>query len=218
MIKLIELNFGYDELLFSNLNLEIQANEITLLHGANGSGKTTFCRLLSGLETKYSGKILLNNEPLSKLTAKEISQKLIYLKQEPIGNTVAATPDEDLAIWQNMFSKNLNEQYKHEREDVLAQLKIGELMDSPFWEMSGGQIKRSTIAALLLSPQKFWILDEPTSGLHQEIVDKLISILEQRKQDGFGALIITHKIDQFQTIFDRVLKIQNEIINEISFK
>ncbi|RLC47067.1 MAG: hypothetical protein DRI23_11700 [Candidatus Cloacimonadota bacterium] len=214
MIKLIDLNFGYYEPLFSNLNLEIRANQITILQGANGSGKTTFCRLLSGLETKYSGKILINNEPLSNLSAKEISQKLIYLKQEPVANTVAATPNEDLAIWQNQFSRNLNEQYKHEREDVLAELMIGELLYTPFWEMSGGQIKRSAIAALLLSPRKYWILDEPTSGLHQEIVDKLFSIIERRKQNGIGALIITHKIEQFQTISDRILKIENETINE----
>jgi len=214
-IKLIDLNFGYEELLFTNLNLEIKSNEVTLLQGANGSGKTTFCRLLSGLESKYSGKILLDTEPLSKLTAKEISQKLIYLKQEPIGNTVAATPDEDISIWQGILHKQLSKADELARILTLNTMQIEEFLNTPFWEMSGGQIKRSAIAALLLSPQKYWILDEPASGLHDEIVIKFISILKQRKNDGYGALIISHKTDQFAAIADRNLRIDNEKINEI---
>ena len=214
-IRFIDLSFGYDEPLFSNLNLELETDKITLLQGENGSGKTTFCRLLSGLEKNYSGQILIEDSRISDMKAKEISEQLIYLKQEPIGNTVAATPDEDLMIWQSKFIRNLNEQYSIQRTEVLKALRIKEIQHTPFWEMSGGQIKRAGMAALLLAPQKYWILDEPTSGLHQEIVDILMDILEERKSKGFGTLIISHRQNIFNTLPDKVLKIENEKINEI---
>ncbi|MDO9577599.1 MAG: ABC transporter ATP-binding protein [Candidatus Cloacimonadales bacterium] len=211
-LKIVDLSFGYDELLFSNLDLELETNKITLLQGDNGSGKTTFCRLLSGLEKNYSGQILLDNIKISELKAKQIAEKLIYLKQEPIGNTVAATPEEDLSIWQGILEKNLSMKQQNERMQALEKMQIKELIHSPFWEMSGGQVKRAGLAAMLLYPQKYWILDEPFSGLHPEIVNILLEILLERKNNGFGALIISHKQNIFDSLFDITFRIEDRRI------
>lgn len=208
-IKIIDLSFGYDQPLFSNLDLELETNKITLLQGDNGNGKTTLCRLLSGLEKNYSGQILLDNFKISELKTRQISEKLIYLKQEPMGNTVAATPEEDLSIWQGILEKKLSEKHQQARLQALKKMQIKELLLSPFWEMSGGQIKRTGLSALLLFPQKYWILDEPFSGLHSEIVNILLEILQERKKNGFGALIISHRQNIFDSLIDRTLRIED---------
>ena len=213
--KLTDFSFGYKKLLFSHLNLVIPLNEIILLTGENGCGKTTFCRLLSGLEKDYFGKIDIAENDLNTLSIKQIADILVYHKQEPQGNIVAATPDEDLSIWQSKFTKNLNEQHNIQRKEVLTDLHIAEFQKTPFWELSSGQVKRSGIAALLLNPEKYWILDEPFNGLHQEIVDKLLAILKARRKSGFGTMIVTHNIEEIKEIADSILKIENETIRNL---
>ena len=215
MIRFRDFSFGYKEPLFINLNLSIETNKITILTGENGSGKTTLCRILSGLEKNYQGSLQITDKEIKTLSVQQLAAKFLYLKQEPLSNVVAATPDEDLAIWQSRFADKLTEEHQKKREEVLAELEISELLETPFWEMSSGQVKRSGMAALLLNPQKYWILDEPFTGLHREIVQKLIEILQTRKESGLGALIISHKTDEFSSLADRILKIEDRRIKEI---
>ncbi|MDA3813070.1 MAG: ATP-binding cassette domain-containing protein, partial [Candidatus Cloacimonetes bacterium] len=100
-IKIIDLSFAYqaDNPIFTNASLELPFNEITFLKGANGSGKTTLCRILSGLQKEYTGSIHINHLDLKLFSFSERAKSIIYLKQEPLSNVVAATPDEDLALW-----------------------------------------------------------------------------------------------------------------------
>ena len=211
------LSFSYDEkrLIFENIDLQLDINKITLFDGINGSGKTTFCRLLSGLEKKYKGKIFLGNRELSKSSSPEISDKIVYLKQESFANIIAATPSEDIAIWKHKFqSKNFPE-FEKEQLEALKEYNLEQFKDQPFWEMSGGQIKRVGLAGLLLNMDKYWILDEPVTGLENALIDILINILQKRKTEGKGALIISHRFEKFEQIVDNWLKIKDKKIIDI---
>ena len=136
------LSFFYDEkcLIFEDIDLHLDFEKITLLDGINGSGKTTFCRLLSGLEKNYKGRIFLGNRELSKLSFAEISEKIVYLKQESFANIIAATPSEDIAIWNHKFQNKILPELEKEQLEVLKEYDLDHLQDQPFWEMSGGQI------------------------------------------------------------------------------
>lgn len=215
MIRFQDFSFGYNVPLFDGVSLNLKTEEITLLTGENGSGKTTLCRILSGLQKDYQGSLQMNGTEIKTISVKQSAAQMIYLKQEPQSNVVAATPDEDLAIWQSKFQTRLTENNDSLRSNILNELEIQELQFAPFWEMSSGQIKRSALCALLLNPEKYWLMDEPFSGLHAEIVEKLISILQKRKASGFGALIVTHETGQFSKIADRILKIEDRAIKEM---
>jgi len=208
------LSFSYDEkcLIFENINLQLDTNKITLLNGINGSGKTTFCRLLSGLEKKYKGRISLGYRELSKLSSAEISDKIVYLKQESFANIIAATPSEDIAIWKHKFLNKISPEFEKEQFEALKQYHLEQFKDQPFWEMSGGQIKRVGLAGLLLNVDKYWILDEPVTGLENALIDILINILQKRKTAGKGALIISHRFEKFEQIVDNCLKIEDKKI------
>ena len=194
-IKINDLSFAYqpDNPIFTNSSITFQFNDITFLKGANGSGKTTLCRILSGLEKGYTGSIRINDLDLKPVSFSERAKSVIYLKQEPLANIVAATPDEDLFLWQHGFEKHLDESSSELRERVMKRLRIIDLKDKPFWELSGGQIKRIGLAALLINYDKYWILDEPISGLDNTLTRIFIEILEERKALGKGCLIISHK-------------------------
>lgn len=217
-IKINDLSFAYqpENLIFTNASLELPFNEITFLKGANGSGKTTLCRILSGLEKGYTGSIRINDLDLKPFSFIERAKSLIYLKQEPLSNVVAATPNEDLILWQHGFDKHLDESSNELRGRVMEKLKINDLKDKPFWELSGGQIKRIGLAALLINYDKYWILDEPISGLDNTLTRIFIEILEERKVLGKGCLIISHKEDYFLNLIDKSYLIQNEHIEQIA--
>ena len=212
--KIENLSFSYDEkcLIFENIDLQFDINKFTLLAGINGSGKTTFCRLLSGLEKKYKGRIFLENKALSKLSAAEISEKIVYLKQESFANIIAATPTEDIAIWKHKFQNKIFPEFEKEQLEALKQYHLEQFKDQPFWEMSGGQIKRVGLAGLLLNIDKYWILDEPVTGLENALIDILINILQERKTAGKGALIISHRFEKFEQIVDNWFEIEDKKI------
>lgn len=209
-----QLSFSYNGIntIFEDIDISLPHDEITLLDGVNGSGKTTFCRLLSGLEKEYSGKIILNDNTLSSLSISQVANEVTYIKQEPSANVVAATPDEDLAIWQHKFKQKIDNDSISTRDKALKNFYMNSFKDQPFWELSGGQVKRSGLAALLLNYDKYWILDEPVTGLDEKLVDIFVKILQKRKEEGKGALLITHQQKKFKHLIDSFLKIENKKI------
>ena len=217
-IKIKDLSFAYqtDNPIFTGASLELTFNEITFLKGANGSGKTTLCRILSGLEKKYTGSIHINDLDFKPVSFIERAKSIIYLKQEPLSNVVAATPDEDLTLWQHGFGKPTEGSSSELRERVMERLKINDLKDKPFWELSGGQVKRIGLAALLINYDKYWILDEPIAGLDDTLVRIFIEILEERKALGKGCLIISHKEEKFLNLIDKNYLIENRKIETLS--
>ncbi len=217
-IKIEDLSFAYhdDNPIFTNASLELPFNEITFLKGANGSGKTTLCRILSGLEKKYTGLIRINDLDFKPVSFTERAKSIIYLKQEPLSNVVAATPEEDLTLWQHGFDKHNDESSSELIGRVMERLKINDLKDKPFWELSGGQVKRIGLAALLINYDKYWILDEPISGLDDTLIRIFIEILEERKALGKGCLIISHKEEKFLNLIDKNYLIENRKIETLS--
>jgi len=214
-IKVSNLSFSYyqNSNLFKNISLDLPFEEVTLLKGKNGSGKTTFCRLLSGLEKNYTGTIHIDDLNLRPISFAERSKYLIYIKQEPLSNIVTATPEEDLILWQHGFDKKNVTSTSNHRNLIMEKFKIAHLKNKPFWELSGGQIKRVGLAALLLNYDKYWILDEPISGLDTKLSEIFIEILEERKKLGKGCLIISHKEDHFLSLTDKVYEIENGKFN-----
>ncbi len=204
------LSIAYQNVIFDKISLSIRADEVTLIQGGNGAGKTTLCRILTGLEKRYEGKIFLYGKDMTLLQVQELSKYLLYLKQEPETNVVAATADEDLSIWQHRFISN--ETDESQRQKALARFQIEDLKNKPCWELSTGQMKRIGLAALAMFAQKFWVLDEPTAALDDDNISILIKIIQKRKESGFGTLIMTHRNERFLPVADRICKIENKKI------
>lgn len=214
--KINELSFSYSsgKEIFNKINLELDFKKITLLSGKNGSGKTTFCRLLTGLLNEFHGSILLEDKDLLELQVSKIAKKIVYIKQETLANIVASIPDEDLAIWQHKFRFKDNILFENKRLNALKYFNIYYLKNNPVWELSSGQIKRIGLSALLLNEDKYWILDEPFGSLDNKSVELLLHILDTRKKRMKGCLLITHQFDECKSITDRWLQIENKNIIE----
>ncbi len=216
MIKFNKFSFGYksNNLLFKNLNLNISKDQITIMTGNNGSGKTTFCRLIIGLLHKYSGNLQIDGIEQTQLSTLKISDNITYIKQEPASNIVSAIPREDLDIWLHKF---LTKQDSNNKiiDEALDYFNLQEQADQPVWELSSGQLKRIGLSALILNKNKFWLLDEPTSGLDNELINILLEIIKIQKERKMGMLIISHRYEKFSEVADRVLEINNKKIMEL---
>ncbi len=192
--NLQNISYGYvpGKLILDEISMIIMENEITLLTGINGSGKTTFCRLLTGLISAYQGIISLENSDLKNYQPYQIAEKVLYLKQEGIQNIVAATPGEDLMIRQRKFVQKDNTTFEKAREEALKSVDLVHQKNIPTWEMSAGQVKRIGLATLSLFTSYYWILDEPYLGLDTNLIMKLKKQLSERKEQGYGAMIVNH--------------------------
>jgi ABC-type multidrug transport system ATPase subunit len=217
MISFKNFSFNYinNIPLFKDLDFNIKKDQITVLTGFNGSGKTTFCRLIMGLLKNYNGSLKINGIEQHKLNTFQLAEKITFLKQEPTANIVASFPDEDLDIWLHKFRS----QFSANSEiinDALSFFSLIDQKDQPVWELSSGQLKRIGLAALLLNLNKYWILDEPTSGLDPALIGRLIELIEKKKeQKKNGILLISHRFEKFQNIADRILEIKDKTIREI---
>ncbi|MDP8210135.1 MAG: ABC transporter ATP-binding protein [Candidatus Stygibacter australis] len=210
MISLSNFSFSFpDKVVFQDIDLEIPLEGVNLLIGENGSGKTTFCRLLLALQTGYSGNLLFNNIEIANADTISIVEEIIYLKQSPSLNFLAATSWIDLVVWAGGFNSKV-----YENTDIKEALDYFDLLsyrDKPIWELSEGQRQRAALSALLLNKQKIWLLDEPASGLDVTRQRKLKDlIIEQSRQRG--VLIISHRYDLFADISDKIYEIKEKSI------
>ncbi|MDD3051517.1 MAG: ATP-binding cassette domain-containing protein [Candidatus Cloacimonetes bacterium] len=212
MIRMRNFGFGYaDKILFEAVNLELNPSGITLLTGSNGCGKTTLCRIITSLQSGYSGQILIDQKDRKNLTTPVIAEKILYLKQEPSYNFVGLTAIDNLLCWEKKFTSSDNEKTKI--LSLLENMDLRELSENPVWELSSGQIKRINLIALLLNQEKYWILDEPFAGLDHKSAQTAIEIISQKKSK-YGSLIISHQNNGLLDIIDQKLEISDKKIIE----
>ena len=205
MITLKNITFSYQKgnPIFSNLSYKIDTKETICLVGKNGSGKTTFCRILSDLIRDFDGEVIHDS-----------AVDILYLKQEPYFNTIGATADEDLLITQSKFIKNDDLNLQKERGMLLEKIGFENLQHEPLWERSFGQLKKVGFANAILRWDHFWILDEPFAGLDKSATELLINLLRQRKKENKGTLIVSHEQENIILIANKIVEIIDKGIYE----
>lgn len=161
-----------DKQLIKNATFSIEENEKVALVGVNGTGKSTFLKILSGIEPYDSGSIIKKN-----------GLNIYYLTQNPVfsQNTIM----EEL-VYQNRLNKHPKEDF--EIKTFLT--KLGLLnFDQCIQELSGGQQRKLSIAKALVSDCDLLLLDEPTNHLDNDMIDWLEGYLLKLKK---SVVLVTH--------------------------
>ena len=176
--------------LLSEITLYINEGDKIGVIGINGTGKSTFLKILAAKEESDSGNIIKNT-----------NLKIEYLPQNPIYQ-------EELTILEQVFfgiSAELAESKSHEAKAVLTKLGFTEF-DTPMGVLSGGQKKRVAIASALLHPCDMLVLDEPTNHLDNEMIDWLESYLVKYT----GAIVmVTHDRYFLERVTNRIVEIES---------
>jgi len=216
-----------EKILFEDISLGIDEGDKICLIGINGTGKSTFLKVISGIETPDSGNITMGNStkieylPQNPVFGDDITVlEYLYKTDSPVMNLIREYEaallkthkhpnDENLAkklitLSQKMDSLNAwSEESK--AKSILTKLNIYDF-DALISTLSGGQKKRVAMASALISPAELLILDEPTNHIDNTTVDWLEKYLHNRK----GALLmVTHDRYFLERVANRILELDS---------
>jgi biotin transport system ATP-binding protein len=167
--------------------------------GLNGSGKTTFARLINGLVKPSSGKISVNGFDTVK-DAEAVRAEAGFIFQNPQNQIILPILKEDIAL--GLKRKKLSaEQIEVAVAAVLARFGITHLADRRTHELSGGELQLSAFASVLVTEPKILILDEPTNQLdlkNRNLVERTMAGMAE------NLIVISHDLALVEG-FDRVL-------------
>ncbi len=219
MITIKNLNYKYKtgEFALSDINLEIKGNEFVTIIGKNGSGKSTFSKLLSGLVKFKNGEIKIDNLDLSnKKQELDIRKNIAIVFQNPENQIIFDKVYDDIAFGlKNLgFSKD---EIETRIDESLKQVNMLEFKDSYTTELSLGQKQRIAIASSLAINPKVLILDEPTSMLDPSSKKQVYEILKTLKESGITIIYITNFIDEI-LLGDRTIIFENGKIKKDFYK
>lgn len=197
-----------DKLVLDGFNLSVDRGETCVIIGGSGSGKSTFARLLVGLERPTSGQVLLDGVDLTRLSDDELTtvrrrfavvfQKYALLDSMTVFENVAFPLREELHLSPR--------EIRHRVHRALRELEVDDAADKLPGELSGGMAKRVGIARAVVTEPEILVYDEPTSGLDpvsSRVVDGLIE--RMRERHCVTSIVITHDMVSAYEIADRVV-------------
>jgi iron(III) transport system ATP-binding protein len=181
-----------------DINLDIKEGEIFTILGKSGSGKTTFLRMIAGLETPDDGKISIDNNIVFSNT---INLQAKNRKVAVVFQNYALLPH--LSIASNItFGSDAS---KVDLEEILEKTKLKGQENKLPHELSGGQQQRVALARALINKPKILLLDEPLSNIDTELRAHLRAELKEMiKSFGITALFITHDKEDAFYLSDRI--------------
>ncbi len=165
-----------------NLDWSLETGEIWGLLGRNGVGKTTLMQTLAGIRPADSGEILLDGQPLSALTRRQVARKLGMLTQ----HTRYAFDASCLETALVGRHPHLSAWARERREDramahqALTEMGLAELAERSCMELSGGETRRLGLATVLVQNPEIFLLDEPVNHLDPANQVEMLDVIYRR--------------------------------------
>ncbi|WP_053386277.1 ABC transporter ATP-binding protein [Leucobacter japonicus] len=194
-----ELTLGYDQrTIVDGLNLVVPGGAVSVIIGANASGKSTLLRGLARLLAPSTGEVLLDGAPIARVPSRELARVIGMLPQSPVapdGITVSDLVGRGRHPHQGWFRK-WSTADEAAVADALTATRTADLASRQLSELSGGQRQRVWIAMALAQETDILLLDEPTTFLdinHQiELLDLLTELNAAR---GTTIVIVLHELN-----------------------
>ncbi len=191
-----------------DLSLEVSQGEWLSILGANGSGKSTFLKLISRLLSPKQGTVLLNGKNIHARPVKEVAQELALLPQQaviPQGITVAQLVSLGRNPYQAWWQWELDLQGKNKVYEALAQTELLSFGDRPVESLSGGERQRAFLALALAQDPQVLLLDEPTTFLDMRYQLELLDLLQDlNRQRGLTVVTVLHDMNLAGRYSDRL--------------
>ncbi len=170
--------------------------------GSNGAGKSTLMKLLVGLVKTRVGKISFNNKNINEIDEEEIARYISLVYQNPEEMFIQDSIYEDIAF--AMKEREIAD-YEEKTSDLIDRFRLSDLKDRDGRLLSGGQMRRASVAiGIALKPQVL-LLDEPTANLDMATRTEIIKVLEDIKAETETVIIATHDMQLVSQWADRVI-------------
>lgn len=218
-IKVLDLKveFGSKKIL-EKVNLEFNWEELTVIIGLNGAGKTTFLKTLAGLLKYKEGKIFYGLNEIKNISNKEKAKIISYVPQKielSFNYKVTEFIKMGMTPYSDIFGNVKNENIKI--EEALNYLNISYLKDRLVNELSGGELKLVYLARNRVQKTPWMILDEPSSSLDFKREHEFLKKMkEYMKENKVGAIMSLHNPSIAKIYADRIIVInKGKIIEDI---
>ena len=203
MLKVENLSVHYGMIqAVRDVSFEVNEGEVVSLIGANGAGKTTILRTLSGLVRPSAGKIQFLGKEIQKLPA----QKIVAggLSQVPEGRHVFP----GLTVMENLemgaFLKKNREENQANLKKVFSRFpRLEERKNQDSATLSGGEQQMLAMGRALMSTPKLLLLDEPSMGLAPIFIQEIFDIIQDIQKQGTTVLLIEQNANKALAISDR---------------
>lgn len=201
-LEIRDLHVSYGGILaLKGIDLTVEEGQIVTLIGANGAGKSTTLRAISGLQKPQSGSILYGGEELVGLPAKEIVRRGII--HVPEGRRVFP----DMTVAENLkigaFLRKDKDGIASDMDYVYSLFpRLKERSWQPAGTLSGGEQQMLAVGRALMSRPKVLMMDEPSLGLAPLIVKDIFSIIRRVNADGITVLLIEQNANAALRIAD----------------
>lgn len=200
-ISIKNLTKNYKELVaVDNLSLDIKEGEFLALLGFNGAGKTTTIKMLCGLITPTSGDAFI----YGKSVVKNMDEIKRFVNISPQETAIAPnlTVYENLVFIAEVYGYK-KEDAKNKAEEMMKKFNIEDRRKSKARKLSGGLMRRLSIAMALISEPKILFLDEPTLGLDVRVRRELWHLLMELKGNT-TVILTTHYLDEVEALADTI--------------
>ncbi|MBU3707990.1 MAG: ABC transporter ATP-binding protein [Burkholderiaceae bacterium] len=189
-LKNLSISYGIAPVL-SDVSIQVGAGEIVTILGANGAGKTTMLRAISGLLHPSAGEIWFDGSPLHRLAPEQIVRQGVVHVPEGRRIFPGLTVRENLLMGASNRAKLSRRQIEQDADEMLKLFpEIAPFSNSLGWTLSGGQQQMLAVARGLMAQPKLLLLDEPSLGLAPVIVQNLFAAIRQIHARGVTILLV----------------------------
>jgi ribose transport system ATP-binding protein len=198
------------------VDLEGYAGSVLGVCGANGAGKSTFAKLLAGVETPTDGEITITGYPHAVRNAAEAEQAgVLMMHQEPliiddftVGENVwlyKLREGKDIRPWAQKVDTNSPETRK-----VLADVGLGHLSTRDLArDLGPGQRQMLSLSRAAVTTHKIMILDETTASTSEEHFKDILDLVDREKKAGTSIIFVSHRLNEVFAMCDRIAVLRN---------
>lgn len=202
-IREVQSSYGNVQAL-KGISLHVEQGEIVTLLGANGAGKSTTLRAISGLAAVNSGDILFEGKSIIHTSPEEIVRRGIAHVPEGRRIFPGLTVQENIVIGSSARGRLPRKQMESEVEEMYEIFPdLGRLSHALGWSLSGGQQQMLAFARGLMSKPKLLLLDEPSLGLAPIIVQQLFATIRTIRSRGMTVLLVEQNANMALSVADR---------------
>lgn len=203
MLEVQDIHAYYGNIQALNgISLTVEEGEIVTLIGANGAGKTSTLRTISGLLPPRKGRITLEGEDLLKYKAHEIVYKRVAMVPEGRGIFARLTVAENLDM--GAFSRDDKDGIEEDRERVYELFpRMKERITQVAGTLSGGEQQMLATGRALMTHPRLLLMDEPSMGLAPVLVESIFDTIQEINKEGTTILLVEQNAPMALSVADR---------------
>jgi iron complex transport system ATP-binding protein len=218
MLTASDISFAYgrrgpvDRLVLADVSLTVERGQIVGLLGPNGSGKTTLLRIVAGILPPRSGRVLIDGQPIERLTRRDLARRVAVVPQETHSTFDFSVLDMVLMgryphLGPFQLEGAADQEIAH---DALAATGTAALATRPFATLSGGEKQRVVIASALAQASDILLLDGPTASLDLGYQFDIAGLLRRLNAErGTTMIVSTHDLNLAAALCQRLVLLGN---------